>query len=252
LERLFDDEGTTVCYYSLVRRLNRWLSDKEPIITARHITFGDGGMPNEEIRLANIENVLQTSIGLFIENGIHNTSREMIARASGLSRRSTERYFPSMSDCVEQTAIWFGSKLYQNFRAREMLQKGNYPASEILKVFLDELKQIAYAEPRILVCFAEFKAYLYRHSKHRDSDYRKFVGAVGCRSILQRIFELGEEDGTVRYQNDPEADARYLMNMIMSCFATAVLIYDTQPELMRQYIETYVSDAWRLYCGQEK
>jgi hypothetical protein len=58
-------------------------------------------------------------------------------------------------------------------------------------------------------------------------------------------------DGTVRHQTSPEADARYLMNMIMSYFSTAVLLYDTQPELMRQYIDSYVSDAWQIYCGGE-
>jgi AcrR family transcriptional regulator len=216
--------------------------------SALRLHFGDGGMPNEKIRIANIETVLQTSIGLFIENGIQNTSRETVARASGLSRRSTERYFPSMTDCVVETAEWFGRELYKGFRARDMLRDTDAAASEILKVFLGELKQLAYDEPRLFACYAEFKAYLYRNSDHRDADYARFIEAAGCRSILRSIFLRGAKDGTVKYQNSPEADARYLMNMVISYFATAVLFYDSQPEIMRQYIDSYVEDTLYIYC----
>jgi hypothetical protein len=35
----------------------------------------------------------------------------------------------------------------------------------------------------------------------------------------------------------------------MSYFSNAVLLYDTKPELMQQYINTYIVDTWTQYCG---
>jgi AcrR family transcriptional regulator len=206
-------------------------------------------MSNEEIRQANVEVVLQTAITLFIENGLENTSREMIARASGLSRRSTERYFPTKTECIVQAAEWFGRQLYEKSGTRKMLQDPEQLGSDILRAYLEEVKDILLKEPRIFACYAEFKAHLYRNSEHRDVDYRRFAEAVGCRKILQSIFERGQGDHTVYTHTTPELNARYLTNSIMSYFSNVVLLYDTDEELMRQYIDTYIEDTWNQYCG---
>jgi AcrR family transcriptional regulator len=206
-------------------------------------------MPNEEIRIANIETVLRVSVGLFIENGIQNTTREMISRASGLSRRSTERYFPTMTDCVVQAAVLIGMETYKQFGAKRMLGTPGYQASDIFKIFLDELKQIVFDEPRILVCLSEFKTYLYRNSEDRVADYKKFADAMGCRRIFKKIFELGAEDGTVKKITRPEIDAGYLTDELTSYFTTAVLLYDTQTQVLRRRIEDYIADTWNNYCG---
>lgn len=206
-------------------------------------------MANEEIRQTNIEHVLQTAIELFVEHGIENTTREMIARASGLSRRSTERYFPTKTECVVQAAEWFGRDIYEKSETRKMLHNEDYLASEILQAYLGEIKQILLKEKRVFACYAEFKAHLYRNSEHRDVDYMRFANAVGCRRILRQIFERGQEDDSVKSKNDPESAARYLVNSIMSYFSNVVLLYDTRPDLMEQYIDSYIKDTWNLYCG---
>jgi AcrR family transcriptional regulator len=206
-------------------------------------------MANEEIRQANIELVLQTAITLFIENGIENTTREMIARASGLSRRSTERYFPTKTECVVQAAEWLGRGLYGKSETRKMLKDSSYLGSELLRAYLEEVRDILLHEKRLFACYAEFKAHLYRNSEHRDVDYKRFTDAVGCRKILTAIFERGQQDDSIKSHNDPETNARYLVNSIMSYFSNVVLLYDTQPELMQQYINTYIVDTWTQYCG---
>jgi AcrR family transcriptional regulator len=206
-------------------------------------------MANEEIRLANIEIVLQTTMKLFLEHGIENTTREMIARASGLSRRSTERYFPTKSACVVEVAAWYGKKLREESLSAQLIDDHTHTAAELLKLFLYEMKQILIDDPRIFACYAEFKAYLYRNSEHRDQDYRRFADAVGSRDVLRKIFETGEKDGTVTAHYGPEANASYLINTILSYFSNVVLLYDTQPELLKQFIDNYITDTWKLYCG---
>jgi hypothetical protein len=148
-----------------------------------------------------------------------------------------------------RVAEWFGKDLYDNYQSRQLLDGEQHTAAEILKTYFAELRRILIEEPRIYVCYAEFKAYLYRNSEHRDVDYRRFMEAVGCRKILQRIFELGAKDGTIRSRNTPEAEARYLTNTIMAYFSNAVLLYDTQPDVMVRTIDQYIEDTWNLFCG---
>ena len=207
-------------------------------------------MANEEIRLANIETVLQAAINLFVENGIENTTREMLARASGLSRRSTERYFPSKSDYVVQAAEWFAKSLAEKQNSVKMLEDGQCTADEALRAFFEELKQSLLKEPRIYICFAEAKGYIYRNCENRADDYKNLLEAIGWRRILQKIFEKGEQDGTLNCQFGPEKTARYLANTIVSFFSNLVLLYDQQPEMLESCATAYITDMWNIYCNQ--
>lgn len=212
--------------------------------------FGDGGMANEEIRRANIETVLQAAINLFIEHGIENTTREMLARASGLSRRSTERYFPTKPDCVVQAAAWFAKALTEDLECMKMLEEGNHAADEVLRKFFEDMKLSLMKEPRIFICFAEAKGYIYRNCNDRATDYKNFLEAIGWRRILQKIFEKGEQDGTLKCQFGPEKTARYLANTMVSFFSNLVLLYDKQPDVLEDCVTTYLTDMWNLYCNQ--
>lgn len=212
--------------------------------------FGDGGMANEEIRLANIEAVLQTAINLFVENGIENTTREMLARTSGVSRRSTERYFPCKADCVVQASQWFAKSLTEGLESVKMLEDGNYPAEEVLRKFFDELKQSLLKEPRIYIFFAETKGFIYRNCKDRAADYKNLLEAIGWRRILQKIFEKGEQDGTLKGHFGPEKTARYLANTMVSFFSNLVLLYDKEPDMLESCVTTYLTDMWNLYFNQ--
>jgi AcrR family transcriptional regulator len=209
-------------------------------------------MANEEVRIANIETVLKVSASLFIEHGIQNTTREMIARASGLSRRSTERYFPSMTDCVVQAAEYIGRELYKKFRSVQMLESNQHTAAQILEVYMEDMKQLLFEEPRLFACYAEFKAYLYRNSKTREKDYVKFCQAIGCRATLEQIFELGQKDHTVSAHYSPQNNASYLVNTIASYFSNVVLVYSALPEQMKEHVDTYTRDTLGIYCQKNK
>lgn len=78
------------------------------------------------VRQMNIQNALQQAMELFTENGIENTSMEMIARASGLTLRSIQKYFHTRNDLyvsllkrsyaleLEEMKDLFGSQGYQS------------------------------------------------------------------------------------------------------------------------------------------
>lgn len=207
-------------------------------------------MANEEIREKNVELALRTAIKLFLEHGIQNTTREMIARESNLSRKSTERYFPTKTELVVQASEWVGHRLREDmlsFRP-SLFTDGEHKAEDILKLALAEMRKLLLDEPRIFVCYAEFKAYLYRNSDDRARDYRRFMEAVDLRGLLKKTFELGQQDGTLYVPSTPESSARALTNSIMAYFSNVVLLYDTEPQLMRQYLDQYIQDTIKLYC----
>jgi hypothetical protein len=78
----------------------------------------------------------------------------------------------------------------------------------------------------------------------------KFADAVGLRRMLQRLLERGAEDGTIVSHYKPDAAARYMSNTITSYFSNVVLLYDTQPELMEQYLDDYINDTLSLYTNR--
>ena len=205
-------------------------------------------MANEEIRLANMEKVLQVAVALFIEHGIENTTREMLARSSGLSRRSIERYFPAKSDYVVQAAIWYAKVLAQRLESEKMLDGDQYTADQVLKAFFAELKAELVEEPRIFVCFAEAKGFIYRNCEDRANDYQRLLDAIGWQRILQKIFEKGGKDGTLKSNHDPEKIARYLANTIVSFFSNLVLLYDRDPATLEESAERYLTDMWKMCC----
>ena len=57
-------------------------------------------MPNEMIRQQNKQTVLKKAMKLFTENGVENTSVEMIARESHLTLRSVQNYYHTKNDLI--------------------------------------------------------------------------------------------------------------------------------------------------------
>jgi AcrR family transcriptional regulator len=208
---------------------------------------------NEEIRLKNIDLALQTTMTLFLRYGIENTTREMIARESGLSRKSLERYFTGKADCVVQTAEWMGRCLRHEVRAfsSDLFVDGRHTAADILEMYLEDLGKLLFGEPRIFICFVEFKAFIYRNSENSQRDYKRFLDAVGYRRLFQRIFALGVQDGTVATNSDLESESRYLANTLISFFSS-VALYNIGSEQMKRYIDQYITDTMHLYCGEPK
>src|SRR5574344_191403 len=57
-------------------------------------------MPNEVMRQQNKQTVLKKAMKLFTENGVENTSVEMIARESHLTLRSVQNYYHTKNDLI--------------------------------------------------------------------------------------------------------------------------------------------------------
>jgi hypothetical protein len=78
------------------------------------------------------------------------------------------------------------------------------------------------------------------------------MNAVGARRELEHIFIMGAKDGTVISHYTPENSAKYLIHTIMAFFSNAVLLYDSKPEVMMQYIDEFINETWNLYTNRRK
>jgi AcrR family transcriptional regulator len=209
-------------------------------------------MANEEKKARNIDLALKTAAELFLEQGIENTTREMIAKRSGLSRKSLERYFAVKNDCVVRTGEWMGGQLRTQLRSgpEELYDGGGYSALQLLELFLEDIKQLFLKEPRIFICYMETKTFIYRNSPDGKRDYERVLNAFGWQLLLQRIFKLGEQDGTVVAHTGPGPESNYIFDLIMSFFTSMALLHQESPERMEEYIQRYIGNVLLGHRGR--
>jgi AcrR family transcriptional regulator len=207
---------------------------------------------NEEVRIKNIELALETAAGLYLENGVENVTREMLAKASGLSRKSLERYFPDKTSCVVQTARWIGGHLWEKIQMNpDVHGYDRYTAAQLLEMYFHAVQEIFMEEPRYFILYMEIKNYIYRNSPDPVGDYTSAMMALGWASALGRIFERGEADGTVVSDSGYRAATQYTYDMMMAFFSSMALLHKDQPEQMQVYIQRYLGNMIGHYCVRD-
>jgi AcrR family transcriptional regulator len=184
-------------------------------------------MANEQIKIRNLEHTIDVTFNLLLQYGIESLTKEMIARESGLSRKSIDRYFSSKVDCIMAVA----ENALEKIRAEELknfpdgiFENGEYTGIQLLKKYMEDLKRVFLAEPRLLVLYNELKIYIYRHGKSQTKDYATLIDWLGNRQLRKKIYKLGKEDGTIKSNNDvsteeyfAESFFGFLSNLAMSC-----------------------------------
>jgi AcrR family transcriptional regulator len=211
-------------------------------------------MANEDVKIRNIEISLRATAELFIKYGPSNTTKEMIAKQSGLSRRSIERYFKSNMDCVLQTSVWISERSHFDMSAYsdEIFSDGKHTASEILEIYLNEVKKTFPKEPRLPICYIEIKTYIFRNSDDCVRDYEKFTEDLGVRSLVRRIFKLGAQDGSIYFKSDYITAAEYFYEMLMHYLSNISMIYEQYPEKALEILGNYIKNTLQRYCIDKK
>jgi AcrR family transcriptional regulator len=231
------------------------LVPKSPAVTGLRRSrerSSDERVANEEVRIKNIELALETAAGLYLENGVENVTREMLAKASGLSRKSLERYFPDKTTCVVKTAQWIGKHLWEKIQVEpDPSGYGHYTAAQLLEMFFHAVEEIFMGEPRFFILYMEIKNYIYRNSPDPVGDYASALMALGWMDSLRRIFKLGETDGTVVSDSGYQSAAQYTYDMMMAFFSSMALLHKDQPEQMQVYIQRYLGNMIGHYCVRD-
>jgi AcrR family transcriptional regulator len=207
-------------------------------------------MANEELKMQNIELSLKTAAGLYMKYGPNNTTKSLIAKESGLSRRTIERYFKSEMDCVMQTTNWISKNMHSHMFAYsdEIFDNGERTAADILELYLRETKKLFDAEPRMFILYTEVKTYIYRNSDNTDRDFETFSDLLGVRSLVRRIFKKGSEDGSLLIKTDYLTASESFYTTMIYYYADVTLKYKNEPQKASVAIDEYIENMLWIYC----
>jgi AcrR family transcriptional regulator len=215
-------------------------------------------MANEEQRAQNVEHVLKVAAELLMTYGIDATTKEMIARASGLSRKSIDRYFTDKTDCALRAARWVGGNVWEELNSH--YPKGwfgdhHHRGADLLERYMLDLKRLLVTDTRLFVFYTDCKLYFSRHSEDYERDYGSLVDTVGCRYLAQRIYQLGQQDGSLPYHINPAREAAYFCRLYFSLLSSMAFIYPTRPHDAIDQIDRFIQCAMGLYrseSGEDK
>jgi AcrR family transcriptional regulator len=209
-------------------------------------------MANEEIKIRNVEHVLKITTELFLKNGIEGTTKEMISRKSGLSRKSIDRYFYGKKSCVLEAARWLGQKVWLDFNSKyndNFFENTKCTGADILKMYLADLKQIFIDNSRLFVFYSEYKLfYARREVENYEKRYKYMLDTIGCRNIAEKIFAYGFNDGSLKRRMDISSQAKYFCKSCFGYLSAMSIDYEYQPEETISQVDRFIEGMIALYC----
>lgn len=203
-------------------------------------------MANEALREQNLNHALETACSLFLQYGIEGVTKEMLARASGLSRSSLDRYFTDKVDCVLQTASWIGTNLFeQENLSNELLSDHMKTGIELLERYMELIKELYLDRPEYFVLSLEFRTYIYRHCDNYEEGYAKLHRALFEHTIVYKCYERGVQDGSMSPTLNSAEEARYFSEAYLGFLANLAL--GVHPSNQREKIDRYIKRVFNLY-----
>lgn len=210
-------------------------------------------MANEELKARNVDRALQAAAELILANGISGTTKEMIAKASGLSRKSLDRYFIDKVDCTLQTAKLIGKHVWDDVNApyyHALLTGGDFDGAQLLERYLFELKNLFVKDPRLFVFYTECEVYFSRHSADYVHDCTVLFETTGCLDVLEQIYRLGLRDGSLPTSAHPQSEAKAICRTYISFLSGIAPSYESEPEYTLAQIDLYISRVMSLYRSE--
>jgi AcrR family transcriptional regulator len=209
-------------------------------------------MANEEVKMNNLGNVLSINLRLFYEHGIENVTKEMVAKESGLSRRTIDRYFNNKTELVIHTLEWNMLNI-QNISKEEkysdeVFTDGNHKAIDLLRMYMNDIKELFLKEPKQFVLYSEVKSYVYRNCTSKEQEYTLFANKLGNQKLRKKIFNFGMEDGTIKFKAPVDVEEEYFCESFFGFLANVALSYSlhTPEEIIRQ-IDERIDNTIFLY-----
>lgn len=205
-------------------------------------------MPNEEVKIRNKNCVLQTTCELFVSHGIENTTQDMIARASGVSKASVSRYFVNKVDCARQTAVWLSEKVRLRFEYMDgEISSGKFTGGELLEKYMTEIKRLFAEMPYLFILLLEFKAYVFRNIPNYETVYVQVTEALGTHNQMKRIYELGKNDGSFPPSLNADMEVLYISEFYREILAEIALTRKLTKQEKLDRIDVFIDRTLAFY-----
>lgn len=205
-------------------------------------------MWSEEVKEQNVTKALKTAYELFLIYGIHNTTKKMVAEASGISVPSINRYFLSHTDMVLQVAQYIGKEIRtRNPYPSSLFADGKYTGAQLLRMYMESVLCQYRKEHRIFVLRDEYKVFVYRNCESFELGYEKLMETLGCRRLIQKIYQLGKKDGSFSPEIDPEKEAIYFCESFFGFLSGIALTSAASSEEAEGQIRRYIERIMASY-----
>ena len=175
-------------------------------------------MQNEELRKVNKALASETAMRCMIEHGIFKTTKDMVAKRSGLSTASIARYFPTKDSMVEAAAEYVTLENAEHFhidkKAFDKLsgkEQYRHLAANILNSFIE------YPEPFILC--SEMIMYAYRNDELTKESMADWIVQMRYRPLMIEALEKGLSDGSFHFTEPAEKVADRICEIFFSYMA---------------------------------
>jgi AcrR family transcriptional regulator len=211
-------------------------------------------MPSREVKIQNLDCALGAAYKLYLENGIDKVTKEMIAKESDLSRKSIDRYFPEKTDCVLKVMEWLLNKI--NLETRELFPESlfadGHTGAELLKMYMEYVKQLFLKEPKLFVLYAEFKLYIYRNCRDYEQQYTLMWNQLGNHRLRCKIYECGKQDGTFPADLDIKKEEEYFTESYFGFLSNlAMSMREHNTEEIEKQIDYRINNTIELYCAND-
>lgn len=208
-------------------------------------------MTNEELKKQGIEKALKSAFNLYLKHGIEKVTKEMIAKESKLSIRTVNRYFSTKTDCVIMTAEWILLEIRHDTMSRypeSMFTNGRHTGLELFEMYMNDMKQLFFREPRIWVLYSEFKMYIYRHCDAYEQRYTLLCDCMGNHRLREKIYELGRKDGSMSGNMDFQAEEEYFTESFFGLLSNLAFSFHIKnKDVVEQQIDQRINNTIAYY-----
>ena len=196
--------------------------------------------PERGWKTAKRKRIMETGFNIFSERGIEAVTMPEVAEASGVSRATLYRYFPTKLDLVLAIGIetW---KDYISSRAEAVSpeEREKWTVAEYLGFFLDSFIDL-YRYHRPLLCFNyDLNSFMRKESGSAQAIDIYQGTVVGVRAQFHDLYERGKKDGTIRTDIPEESFFSapfHIMLAVITRYSVGLLYRTQQEEQERELI----------------
>ncbi len=181
--------------------------------------------------------LLDAAQELIAEQGIMRTSLAQIAARAGYSHGLVNHHFGSKDQLIEQL-VNRGRQRFMNRSIGARSDDGLHRLLKAVDTFLSPFDSPNTRTPYLLVMWGSS---LPAGASHRAT-MAEFE--AGARQIARRTVLLGQEDGSISKDVDPDSFATVFMGLMRGCAAQILLKPNRiKPRKLRQQIKQYIENA---------
>jgi hypothetical protein len=149
---------------------------------------------------------------------------------------------------VLQVAQYIGREVRtRNPYPSSLFADGKHTGAQLLRMYMESVLCQYRKERRIFVLRDEYKVFVYRNCESFELGYEKLMETLGCRRLIQKIYQLGKKDGSFSPEIDSEKEAIYFCESFFGFLSGIALTSAASSEGAEGQIRRYIERVMASY-----